>query len=269
MTRTVRLVRRLLRVARVLGRRRARLYCVGTAKSGTHSVAEMFDRSVRSWHEPDGNDVIDVVLQASRGELTPSDIRHYLKQRDRRLRLDVDSSQLNYWLLGDLLKLFPDARFVLTIRDCYSWLDSFLNDSLRRSTTGAWLRLRDHRFRPDLHRHPPEERVLEHRGLYTLDGYLGYWADHNSTVLESVPADRLLVVRTDDLSASARQIAAFAGIPHSSTIAERTHAFRNPTKFGLLREIDTDHLEQKVRQHCGPLMERFFPDIARLDDAPI
>ena len=38
----------------ILGRdqvRRTRLYCVGTGKSGTHSIAAMFSKNVRCGHE--------------------------------------------------------------------------------------------------------------------------------------------------------------------------------------------------------------------------
>ena len=52
----------------------------------------------------------------------------------------------------------------------------------------------------------PEE-VLRRHGLYQLDGYLGYWKRHNTTVLDSVPADRLLVVRTDRITQEAFRVA--------------------------------------------------------------
>jgi len=42
-------------------------------------------------------------------------------------------------LLDFLLHEFPDARFLLTIRDCYSWLIPMFNQSLR--FRGNWIAL--------------------------------------------------------------------------------------------------------------------------------
>ena len=190
--------------------RRNRLYCVGAAKTGTHSIHSMFDDTVRSRHEAYSEELIEKILDLHEERITDAEMLSYVRQRDRRLRLDVDSSQLNFFLIDYLLDEFPDALFLLTIRDCYSWLDSFINDSLRRSTSKNWLRLRELRFQAGALSHPAEERALKDKGLYNLDGYLSYWANHNNKVLSSVPKDRLMIVRTQAISRAAPDIAAFA-----------------------------------------------------------
>src|SRR5436190_16002112 len=111
--------------------RRTRFYCVGTGKSGTHSVAEMFSRNVRAQHEPEALELIDKILDRHFGRITEAEWTEWLRARDRRLALEVDSSHLNLDLLDFLLHEFPDARFLLTIRDCYSWLNSMFNQSRR------------------------------------------------------------------------------------------------------------------------------------------
>lgn len=229
----------------------------------------MFDDSVRSRHEPDDEAVIRKIIDIENGRLSQSDLTSYVRERDQRLCLDVDSSQLNFFLLDHLLEAFPDAVFILTIRDCYSWLNSFINDSLRRSTSKAWVTFREYRFRPDLFSHPPEEEALKRRGLYTLDGYLSYWARHNSRVLATVPKNRLLIVRTSEITKRAHDIAAFAGIPKESVRVQESHSFRNPENFNVLREVDESHLEGKVRAYCFPLMEQFFTDIRSMSDAGV
>ena len=254
---------------RFLSRRaadRIRVYGVGTAKSGTHSIAAMFDPPVRAAHEADATPLLRRILGAAAGRIRDEELRTYLRRRDRRLRLDIDSSQLNYFVLDMLLDTFPGARFILTIRDCYSWLDSFINDSLRRPTSNDWLRLRDLRFRPDRFTHPPAERLLAEHGLYTLDGYLSYWATHNQQVLARVPAEQLLVVRTDHLTENTVKIADFAGLPRAMVRRDRSHAFANPAKERLLHRIEQAHLEDRVRAHCQPLMDRFFPEIRSRED---
>lgn len=257
------------RLARLRHPRRTQLYCVGTAKSGTHSVAAMFDNTVRSQHEPEDEQVIRKILDVAAGRGSAVELRRYVRERDRQLYLEVDSSQLNGFLLEALVAEFKKARFLLTIRDPYSWLDSFINDSLRRETSEGWIMFRDLRFRANVFKHPPEETILKERGLYTLDGYLSYWAMHNQKVLSLVPREQLLVVRTDQITERAHQIAEFAGLPQESIRQEQTHAFKNPTKYRILHEINRDYLEEKVGKHCQPLMTKYFPDLRSLDDAHV
>lgn len=59
--------------------------------------------------------------------------------------------------------------------------------------------MRKIRFRPDFFCHPPEENILQENNLYTHDGYLSYWNYHNTKVPDTIPAERLLVIRTDQM----------------------------------------------------------------------
>ena len=97
---------------RIFYRRKTRLYCVGAAKTGTHSIDSMFDESVRSAHEPDSEGVIDKIFEIVDNKIQENEIVSYLRKRDKRLCLDVDSSQLNYFLM-DYLLLMPRLPSVL------------------------------------------------------------------------------------------------------------------------------------------------------------
>jgi len=248
-------------------RRKSCLYCVGAAKTGTHSVSAMFDKKVRTQHEAEFEEVIQKILQLLSGKVEEQSIKEYLQQRNKRLNLEIDSSQLNFFFLDHLLKEFSDARFLLTIRDCYSWLDSFINDSLRRTTSENWINLRKARFGFDKFAHQPQEKILADNGLYTLDGYLSYWASHNTKVLQAIPQEKLLVIRTQDISTSANLIADFASISRKRLLNHKTHVFKNPTKYKILQKIDRDFLELKVDQYCSDIMKEFFPEIKRIEDA--
>lgn len=247
-------------------RKKTQLYCVGAAKTGTHSVSAMFDKKVRTQHEAEFEEVIAKILELLSGKINEQEIRGYIRKRDRRLRLEIDSSQLNFFLLDYLLCEFPNARFLLTIRDCYSWLDSLINDSLRRNTSENWIKLREVRFGANKFVHYPQEKILLDKGLYTLDGYLSYWSAHNTRVLETVPENNLLVIKTQDISQSVHLIADFANISRNRILKDRTHAFKNPTKYGILKQIDRDFLESKVNQHCLAIMKRFFPEIKSIEN---
>lgn len=259
------LKRRWLGPARV---RRARLYGVGMGKTGTHSLASMFSGNVRSAHEPEAAQLIEKILAGRGGRLAEREITAWLLARDRRLALEVDSSGLNFWVLDFLVREFPEARFVLTLRDCYSWVNSFLNHWLHQPAPDPqWVRLQAFRLGSTDVPFADGEQVLKQSGFHPLEKYLAYWQEHNGQVLEKVPADRLLVVRTDRLRQRAFEIADFAGLPRRMVCPDNTHQFQNPAKRGILRQIDPDLLEQKVEQHCRPLMARFFPEIKSLADA--
>lgn len=246
--------------------RKSRLYCTGTAKSGTHSIAAMFDKSVRSQHEPEDRLVIEKIIDIASGKVNEKELCSYVQKRDIRLRLDIDSSQLNFFLINALLSEFNDALFLLTVRDCYSWLHSFINHSLSYQVSKEWKMLRDLRFKANELIHPPEEYILKEYGLYTLDGYLSYWAYHNQKVISTVPLNQLLIVKTNEITKNARKIAEFAGLPEKSIITEKSHAFKNPNKYKVLQRINCDYLEAKFQKHCGLLMRQLFPEVQSIND---
>ena len=248
-------------VFRIRHPRKTQLYCVGTAKSGTHSIAAIFGDSLRSAHEAEDEPFIDFILDKERGLIDSRTANRYVKDRDRRLWLEIDSSQLNYFIIKILVDLFPKGRFVLTIRNPYSWLDSFINHQMARPVTDAWANLRDYRFKEDQLVHSEEDAPLSERGLYTLDGYLSYWAEHNQSVLNAVPPNRLLVVRTDNISEKTEKIAQFAGVPAQAADRARSHAFRARERYNVLSELDPAYLQSRVDVHCKALTSAHFPDL--------
>ena len=249
--------------------RRAHVYGVGIAKSGTRSLGRMFSGNVRAAHEPRVLPLIDKFFDWHGGRVSEPEMSAWLRARDREMALEVDSSWLNVLMLDLLLREFPEARFILTIRDCYSWLNSTLNHSVRfrKVSPAQRVKARDFVFRRGGFVHAPEERILREGGFYTLDGYFSGWAAHNGQVLARVPPERLLVVRTDQIRHRAGEIADFAGLPRRAIRLQRTHEFQNPDKKDMLRKLDRDFLERKVEQRCRPLMTQFFPEIKSLDDA--
>ncbi|CAN5784568.1 hypothetical protein BH23GEM9_BH23GEM9_29150 [soil metagenome] len=243
---------------RSLRRRRFQAYCIGTAKSGTASIAEIFRPGYRVGHEPDAELLIERILSsaAERGERADAD---FLRARDRRLRLELDSSQLNLYLAENLARTFPRAQFILTVREPLDWVDSFINHQLSRPASEVWRRFRDHRFLRGPNEQQ-EEQVLREHGLYTLEGYLSYWSWHNQRALEVIPAERLLVLRTRELGTSIPRLAEFLQIPASTLAPGKAHANRARTQLGILGQLPGEYLDAMVRRHCGVLMQRFFPE---------
>ncbi len=255
----------------LLGRhktRRTRLYCVGTAKSGTHSICSMFSRNVAARHEPQAQQLIEKYFDWREQRLSEGEFREWVLARDWEMAAEVDSSWLNFLILDFLAGEFPDARFVLTIRDCYSWLNSEFKRVLHNpSQVPQRVKLRKFLYGREGAVHAPEEQILKDTGLYTLDGYLSRWTTHNEKVVATIPKERLLIVRTDQIRQRANEIADFAGLPRYSVQLHRTHECQNPLPAEIIRKLDRSFLEKKVSQHCRPLMDRFFPEIKTLDEA--
>lgn len=245
---------------------RPRLYGIGMGKTGTNVLASLFT-GVPAAHEPEAGDVITALLDYEAGRRDWRAVREFVVERDRRLGLTVDVSNLNIFLVDLLVDLAPDATFVLTIRDPWSWLDAITNQYLRRPPTAEWRAFAEFRFGAGGIAHPAAERILAERGLHPLAGYLAYWRDHLEKALAAVPADRLLVVPVGRIAAEAGRIAAFAGLPADSVAPARVHEYRNPSKRPIVQRIPRDHLEAEVQRHCGPMLERFFPDLRTPEDA--
>ena len=252
---------------------RFKAYCVGMARTGTTSIHTIFSRQYRSAHESEERFVVYKLLASANGKIDKSKLIKYVKHRDRRLGLEMDSSHLNGDLVDILVSEFSQAKFILTIRNCYSWVDSFLDLSLgghpplpsRRNTFRGHLpKLYDLRFKANQFKYAKEEKILADKGLYTLDGYFSYWNEYNNKILTIVPKERLLVVKTREINHSIHRIENFLGIKLGS-LSINIHENLRRRKFHILSQIDKDFLEEKANLHCQKLMDKYFPEVKGFD----
>src|SRR5439155_24760136 len=123
------LARRTLRPVNVFRPRRLDVCCCGLSKSGTHSMAGLFE-SYRSAHHPDGDVRLPLATAYLRGEVDEDAATRILRRRDRLLALEMDSSSVAGILIEPLLAACPDKRFILSIRDVYPWFDSWLGHNI-------------------------------------------------------------------------------------------------------------------------------------------
>lgn len=252
-------------VWRRLHPRRFHAYCAGSPKSGTHSIAALFYKNYRAKHEPESLHLIDMILAKVNGTVGEGEFAEYVRARDKRLWLEFDSSHLNYFLLDILVSEFDDAKFILTIRDCYSWLDSVMNHALGKPHSERWRQLTRYKNKVENFRYADEERFLAERGLNPLDAYLSNWANHNQKVINAVPKDRLLVIRTHEISKEIGRIADFVGVPAESLDRANAHAYKARQSFDILSQLDPGFLEAKVNTHCKDLMSTYFPEKSSLE----
>lgn len=241
-----------------LGRgRRTRVYGVGAAKTGTHSLGEMFGDRIRTAHEKDAETLINLHLRrVATGR--SGRLRAFLRWRDIRHRLDMDASQVNLYLIDDILALWPDSRFVLTYRHPVYWLRSIIDDTLRRTTSPTWHRFRNHRFGLAIPA-PAPEADLTTAGLYSLTGYLSYWT--NSIIrARQIPESQVLMVRTEEIGPRAENIAEFCGFPNGEITPGRSHSFANDQRFGMLSKVPKAYLIELIQEICGDPFAELFPD---------
>lgn len=250
---------------RLLEPRRFQAYCLGTNKSGTHSIANIFAQNYKSAHEEAHGILINGYLDWQKGKIKEKDFQAILTMHDKYAWLEMDSSHVHIEYVDLLVKSFPKAKFILTIRDCYSWLDSYLNHCLNHPLYECWARLHDWRYNQNRFYYASAEKVLRDTGFSPLASYFSAWAVHNQRALSAIPPERLLILRTSEISKSIDRIAGFLKISAATLDAETTHSFQAPQKHNLLNKIDSEYIRKQARIHCGTLMAEFFSDRDYLD----
>lgn len=232
-------------------RRSGRAFCVGLPKCGTHSVAEMLAGACRSAHEPEPEALLPLIEAARCGRLTVDELRSFFLARDRRLKLEFESSHLLGSFVPHLVDIFPDARFVVLVRDCRTWIDSMINDQLNLRAWEGYKAWQDAVYDQYLVRtkrmFPPEERILRDLDLYPISHYIRYWREEVKSIVGCVPRDRLLVLRTEELPSSVDRIARFVGVPVSGVDLDKSHSYRSSRTHNVLDAIDASHVCRLIK----------------------
>jgi hypothetical protein len=237
--------------------RRFQAYGVGLERTGTTFLARIFGKEYRSFHEAEWERLIELHTGESPLSNECSGLREWLRERDRALRLEFESSHLLGSVAPALADEFPGSKFIVTIRHPRAWLRSVTDWQLNRDVLkpeSPWRPLFDLYYGTSGDYDSP---VLKRYGLYTLDGYLQYWTSHYRQILDGVPPDRLLLLRTENLSQSLGRISEFVGIPEDHLRAETGRSNRNPKRHDMLEHIDSALLEEKIQRHCGALLNEF------------
>ncbi len=217
--------------------------------------------SITSRHEADADVLIPFVHELARDRPDATAVDRFVREREERLRTEFHASHLQSAILPELVRLYPESRYILPIRDCYSWLESWINHELGRDPTlASWYDWRNLVFGEGGAGTPAEEKTLGEFGLRPLRAYLRYWSDHSAFVLNSVPSDRLLVIRTHEIRERVPEIAEFLGIRAWTLDRARSHQFQRSMRIPILSTLPDGYLDELVREHCQELMERFYPE---------
>jgi hypothetical protein len=236
-------------------RRRFVAFCVGAGKTGTTSIAAMFS-NYRAAHEAASDETITQVLAGAGGRTGDRELVEFFAKRDRRLWLELESSQILGSAIGSLAAAVPEAKYILTVREPRSWMRSTVHHLQTQSVRPEWRDYADLRFgtKGGSNDGDTSPRLCG----YSIDGYLSYWARHNRAVLDTIPEARLLVVPTDQISASLGAIAAFVGVPVATLDPSAAHARRSPAYTDPLARIDPDFIDARIEHWCGDLLGELF-----------
>ncbi len=218
----------------------------------------MFARHFRSRHEAEVNQEIALLARKISGQCKTGEVAKWFIERSHRLWLECDVSHLHGYCVQEISEALPDAKFILTLREPYSWLDSSFNQTLKVPLNSHWAGLRKQVHGPLPESYPAPEAVLQQHGLYPIASLLNRWADRIEQVTKIVPPERLLIVKTKELKASTECIAEFCGIDSRLLSAEKSHQYAATKKIGLLEGIDRSYVDALIEQRCGELVKQYF-----------
>lgn len=235
-----------------------KVFSVGLFRSGTTTMWEMFARSFRADHEFQVQEEMDVFERRLKDSITDDEARAFIRERDAAKPLDLDSCGAHFGVLDILADEYPEAKFILTLRDVYSWMNSCVG-KMQQDFVGGWgsragTMVNCFNFLPD------GGLFLEDRSQskMCLEQMMKLWTWHTRRIQGLVPADRLLIVKTEELSQSVERIASFCGVEPG--LIDSLHSNPGPST-NFLACFDAERLEELVQLHCGELMFENYPGV--------
>ena len=238
--------------------RRFHLVCVGLPRSGVVSLFTLF-RDFRAANEYAVSETIRALVDHHKGALSHDALRAYMARRDRESALEMDAASFLH-LAGDLLAAMSDeTRFVLPVRAPEAWCESYLGELVRvhdrlrarGKAPPAWQRdygaMLVDRFDWEEIATPEARRA----GLPDVARrFLAHWARATGKMLDTLPPERTLVLRTQDLGPMRDRLAAFVDQPAGS-LKGAAHSNAGPPVPGLLDGLPDGWLAQAATEICG------------------
>lgn len=237
-------------------------YCLGAAKTGTTTIHHMFNKRFHSAHEPIPQETIQLVIDFLENKLSKTKVAKILKERDELLNLEMESNHLLSHFSEIFVDIFPEAKYIITIREPYNHLNSRLNSHLHPART--WKPYLNYFFTRNHKGFEPEEQILKKKKLFSLNTYLQLYASHYNRVLSNIPEQKRTIIRTDKLNNLAGILSLFFNIDKSSL--QNSHANANNRKINILEQLDEDFVRKKIWKYCSNIIAEYFPETLRYYD---
>jgi hypothetical protein len=230
---------------------------VGAAKTGSTSLAAMFSHNYRVAHEPQVRKTTQLVIDWLEGRIQRDELQQKLLARDRQLKLELESAHPLGYISGVLADTFPRAKFIVTLREPYSWLESRLNYHHQVSPP-AWENYRNYFWIQRNTEYLRQEEILDQLGLCSLDTYLNQYADHYQRVLSEIPKERFLLIKTSEINNSIPFLADYLGVNPQKI--RTSHSKQSSNKIQPLKKMEQEFVRSKIWEHCQEIIVNYFPD---------
>ncbi|MDZ4763335.1 MAG: sulfotransferase [Chloroflexota bacterium] len=251
--------------------RRFQAFAVGLQRCGTHSMHFIFQKNYRSAHEPSIIHTCELMYDRVHGGMDEKTFERRWLSRDRFLWLEMESNNIPTIIAPTLARLFPEAKFVLLLRDPYSWLHSLWAVQhwfTPISQHPRWYqKMMAYMYGYGRMEYGAGDQNLKQIGLPPLRGYLQHWRRMYDLGLNELPADRRLILYTHQLTNKLPDIAQFLDVPLDTLDQDNTHGDPAKDKRPFIFQIDRAYLEDQVHEICDPVLSQWFPTIKRLEDA--
>jgi len=233
-------------------------FCVGLPRSGTHTIGYMFDKYYAAAHEPNNKETIINIMDWDCRKYTKAKMLNILSFRDKYLKLELESSHYLHHIIDLLIEQFPHAKFILTVREPMSWLESEVNQNYKTRNGTMWRSLEQHRYSQYNYEYE-FSNLANVKNIYPIRSYLSYWKDHISTVLCNVPSEQLLVIDTFDLSHEISHIASFLGVDSETIDINMKHSGKRDPAFNLYDNVDRNKVSELVQIYCQEFIQENLP----------
>ena len=243
---------------KIVGRRH-RGFALGPPKSGTTSVARMFQHNCRSGHEAMRPATVNAMHSHFRGSYSDADLCNTYTARDKQLLLELESNCFLAYRPDLLFSCFPSSKFLITVRQPLSWLDSILDNNINypRNKTATMTQWHEVMFSYSEDDVQKEDQPLIDCGLYPLTTYLNYWASTYRKCLNSIPDAQKLVVGTNNISQQREIVASFLGIEIDGIQPVSSHANKTTEKHNLRDLLSPLYVQETISHCCDELIQRY------------
>ena len=190
--------------------------------------------------------------------------------------MEMDSTGCNFYYCDILAQKFPSAKFILTLRNCYSWVDSMINEGILASYKETYNCRKPEESESSLAYYFKDliglnlslfrsKEYAARRIHLIVDRLLSFWANTNENTIQNLPSGRSLVLPIDRISDNFESIAELLQVPADTLAKDESFSNKGIYKFNMLKEVSPAFLRDKSSRHCASLMGRYFPEVA-LDD---
>ena len=184
--------------------RKFKAYVVGLPKTGTVSLNGIFGNYWTD-HEFNQGDTQQMIFKYSDNMLSHAEYRDFVMQRDAMSGfLELDSAHFNRCYMDILADAYPESKFFFLIRDCFSWVDSYIN----HFTSPDQMALQSSPERNGIPFDLPggdneaKKELIRNFAKY-IDAPLSHWTRENLKMIEKcrrLPDNRYLIIRTNEIS---------------------------------------------------------------------